>query len=387
MKKRLNICHIMSLSYWEQTSYFKDIDVAIIGSGIVGLNAALTLKKKNNNLKIIVLESGMLPSGASSKNAGFACFGSPSELLDDLKKHTEDEVFSLVEKRWKGLLRLKKNLGNKNIDFHNWGGYEVFDSKKSFDACASQIEYLNKHTAPIIGIKKVYKNADNKIKQFGFRDVNHMILNTAEAQIDTGKMIHALISKVRNAGIEIMNGFKVSRIEDDGKNVSIFTSDKLVFKSKKVIIATNGFAKQLLPAYQVDPARAQVIITHPIKKLNFKGTFHFDEGFYYFRNIGNRVLIGGGRNLDFKTEETTELGLTNLVQKKLEHILKTMILPDKEHSIDMRWSGIMGVGPQKNSIVKATSKNVFCAVRMGGMGVAIGSLVGEEVAELVSESL
>ena len=43
----------------------------------------------------------------------------------------------------------------------------------------------------------------------------------------------------------------------------------------------------------------------------------------------------------------------------------------------------VGVGPEKNSIVKATSKNVFCAVRMGGMGVAIGSLVGEEVAELV----
>ena len=37
----------MSLSYWEQTTFFKDLDVAIIGSGIVGLNAALSLKKKN----------------------------------------------------------------------------------------------------------------------------------------------------------------------------------------------------------------------------------------------------------------------------------------------------------------------------------------------------
>ena len=53
----------------------------------------------------------------------------------------------------------------------------------------------------------------------------------------------------------------------------------------------------------------------------------------------------------------------------------------------MRWSGIMGVGPQKNSIVKATSTNIFCAVRLGGMGVAIGSLVGEEVAQLALESI
>jgi gamma-glutamylputrescine oxidase len=377
----------MSLSYWEQTTFFKDLDVAIIGSGIVGLNAALSLKKKNKNLKIIVLERGMLPSGASSKNAGFACFGSPSELLDDLKKNSEDEVFNLVEKRWKGLLRLRKNLGDKAIDLHNWGGYEVFDSKKSFAACESKIDYLNKHTASIVGIKTVYKNADHKINSFGFKHVNHMILNTAEAQIDTGKMMLALISKVRNAGVEIINGFKVTTVEDDGENVTIFSSGELVLKSKKVIIATNGFAKQLLPEYQVEPARAQVLITHPIKKLKLKGTFHFDGGFYYFRNIGNRVLFGGGRNMDFKTEETTEFGLTQLVQNKLEHLLKTMILPKTKHSIDMRWSGIMGVGPQKNSIVKATSKNVFCAVRMGGMGVAIGSLVGEEVAEIVSETL
>jgi gamma-glutamylputrescine oxidase len=45
----------------------------------------------------------------------------------------------------------------------------------------------------------------------------------------------------------------------------------------------------------------------------------------------------------------------------------------------------MGIGPEKKTIVKAVSKNVFCGVRMGGMGIAIGSLIGEEVATLVSE--
>lgn len=377
----------MSLSYWEQTTYFNDIDVAIIGSGIVGLNAALNLKKKNKNLKIIVLERGMLPSGASSKNAGFACFGSPSELLSDLNNTSENETFSLVEKRWKGLLRLRKNLGDKAIDFHNWGGYEVFDTKKQYTLCESKIDYLNKHTFPIIGKKNVYQNADDKIKSFGFKNVKHMLVNTAEAQIDTGKMINALINKVRKLGVEVINGFEVKSLEDDGKTVTITAGHKESIKCKRVIIATNGFAKQLLPTYQVEPARAQVLITNPIKNLKLKGTFHFDNGYYYFRNINNRVLFGGGRNLDLITEETTEFGLTQLVQNKLEHLLNTMILPNTKHTIDMRWSGIMGVGPQKKSIIRATSDNVFCAVRLGGMGVAIGSLVGEEVASMVEESL
>lgn len=376
----------MSLSYWEQTTFFSKIDIAIIGSGIVGLNAALNLKKKNKNLNIIVLERGMLPTGASSKNAGFACFGSPSELLDDLQKNSENEVFSLVEKRWKGLLRLRKNLGDEAIDFHNWGGYEVFETKKAFEVCETKIGYLNKNVSSIIGVKNVYRHADNKIKTFGFKNIKHMLVNSAEAQIDTGKMISALISKVRKLGVEIINGFDVKELKEEGKNVTIISTNDIIFNCKRVIIATNGFAKQLLPEYPVEPARAQVLITNPIKNLKLKGTFHFDSGYYYFRNIGDRILLGGGRNLDFITEETTEFGLTQLVQNKLESLLDNMILPDTKHSIDMRWSGIMGVGPHKKSIVKATSNNIFCAVRMGGMGVAIGSLVGEEVAKIVQKT-
>jgi glycine/D-amino acid oxidase-like deaminating enzyme len=197
-------------------------------------------------------------------------------------------------------------------------------------------------------------------------------------------MISALISKVRDLGIEIINGFEVKELNDDGKNVTIISKEGILFSCKRVIVATNGFAKQLLPKYPVLPARAQVLITNPIKKLKFAGTFHYDSGYYYFRNVGKRVLLGGGRNLDFKTEETTEFGLTQLVQTKLEDILENMILPNTKYSIDMRWSGIMGVGPQKKSIVRAVSNNVFCAVRMGGMGIAIGSLIGEEVADLVA---
>ena len=147
------------------------------------------------------------------------------------------------------------------------------------------------------------------------------------------------------------------------------------------MIATNGFASQLnIP--NVKPARAQVLITKPIKNLHIQGTFHLDQGYYYFRNIDNRILFGGGRNLDFKTEETTEFAQTKLIQNKLETLLKTTILPEIDFEINQRWSGIMGVGKQKKAIVKQLSNNVFCGVRLGGMGVAIGSLIGKELAEI-----
>ena len=72
-----------------------------------------------------------------------------------------------------------------------------------------------------------------------------------------------------------------------------------------------------------------------------------------------------------------------MIQKKLESLLKEVILPNQDIEIAHRWSGIMGVGEQKKVIVKQVSNNVYCGVRLGGMGIAIGSLIGKEIAELV----
>ena len=376
----------MNLSFWERDTFFSNIDVTIVGSGIVGLNAALHLKKKQPRLKVLVVERGLLPYGASSKNAGFACFGSASELLDDLSRHSDDQVFTLVEKRWKGLARLRKNLGDEAIDFRQYGGYEVFDDDKLYEQCAERLDTLNKHLKGIIGEKRVFRRADGKIAGFGMKNVSHMIVNVAEGQIDTGKMILALLRKAQNAGVMVVNGINVDRFEGGASKVNVVTDKGFDFGTKRLLIATNGFAKRLLPEYPVSPARAQVLITAPIKDLRLKGTFHYDRGYYYFRNIGKRVLFGGGRNLDFKTEETDEFGLTSLVQAKLEELLRNVILPEHAFTIEQRWSGIMGVGPEKTAILKEVDKNIFCAVRMGGMGVAIGSLVGEEGAKMVVSS-
>jgi glycine/D-amino acid oxidase-like deaminating enzyme len=370
----------MNYSYWELKEWFTNIDFTIVGSGIVGLNCALELKKKHPVAKIIILEKGMLPQGASTKNAGFACFGSLSELIDDLSSHTEQEVYNLVENRWKGLQLLRNNLGDKNIDFQQNKGFELCDSETFFEECISKKEDINNLLKPIFK-KDVFSVSDNT---FNFKKVhNRYIVNNFEGQIDTGKMAYELLHKVQTLGVKILNNITVENFTEDNINIEI-TTDKITFKTTKLFIATNGFANKLLEE-KVQPARAQVLITKPIKNLQIKGTFHLDKGYYYFRNIDNRILFGGGRNLDFKTEETAEFGQTALIQNELENILKTTILPNTPFEIEHRWSGIMGVGNQKKAIVKQVSNQVFCGVRLGGMGVAIGSLVGKELAELIHE--
>ena len=376
------------LSYWEKEVFFKSLDVAIIGSGIVGLSAALCLKEKNPKLTIAIFEKGTIPTGASTKNAGFACFGSISELVADLKEHTESEVLGLVRDRWRGLRRLKERIGAKQMDLEYNGGYELFFEKEEehFTECYNYIGYFNEKLKVIIGQNDVFKKVDKANKQFQFGKVKHLILNKAEGQLHTGKMMQVLLQKVVDSGIKIFNGVEVQSFEDTSNGVLLQTKLNWKIKAQKILLATNGFTKQLFPKLEVQPARNQVLITKPIPNLKIKGTFHYNTGYYYFRNIDNRILFGGARNLDLKEEMTDEFGTTKLIQETLKQFLKEVILPNTNYEIDFWWSGILGVGKRKKPIVEFVSDRVAVAVRLGGMGVAIGSLIGEQGADLLLKS-
>lgn len=370
----------MQLSYWEIKNWFTNVDYAVVGSGIVGLHAALRLRERFPNSKIIVLEKGHLPQGASTKNAGFACFGSLSEIIDDLKFHSEEEVIQLIQKRWEGLKLLRKRVGDERLDYKPFGGYELFLKEQETDylECTNKLPFINEILKPLFKADVYSKEID----RFGFNGVfESVIFNPFEGQIDTGNMMQEVIKQAAANDILILNQQKVTAFNDNGTYVEVALGD-FSFKTQKLLFATNGFASELTKG-EVKPARAQVLITQPIPNLHLKGTFHFDKGYYYFRNIGDRILFGGGRNLDFEGEATDEFGETQIIQNHLEMLLKEVILPNQEFTIDHRWSGIMGLGASKNPIVKPLSNNVFCGVRLGGMGVAIGSLIGTELADLI----
>ena len=184
----------MKYSYWELREWFSDIDFTVVGSGIVGLNCAIELKKKHPKARVLLLEKGMLPQGASTKNAGFACFGSLSELIDDLNTHTEEEVFNLVDRRWKGVQLLRKNLGDTKIDFQQNKGFELCTTESFFSRCISKKREINELLHPIFKAD-VFSLSENI---FGFQKVHQQyIVNNFEGQIDIGKMTIELLHKVQ----------------------------------------------------------------------------------------------------------------------------------------------------------------------------------------------
>lgn len=370
----------MNLSYWELDTYFRNVDFAIVGSGIVGLSTAYHLRLRHPRAKILILEKGMLPEGASTKNAGFACFGTLSEIIGYLETNSEEDIYRLVERRHKGIQKLRALLGDETIDYRHLGGFEIFrnEDRDLMDSSLSRMDEINAWLRPIFG-EPVYRKST---AAHGFANALGMIETPFEGQIHTGKMMNALTRLIVSNNIAILNTVEVTNLSDQRSGVTLELNHTFTFNCRNVFLCTNAFTPQLYPL-DVVPARAQVLVTEPIANLRLRGCFHFDEGYYFFRNVGHdRILFGGGRNIDIEGETTCEFGTTERIQQQLETYLRTFILPGQQYGIEHRWSGIMGMGSQRSPIVRQLSENVYCGVRLSGTGVAIGSLVGEELAHL-----
>lgn len=387
------------LSYWEKQSLLH-YDCIILGSGIVGLSTAISLKEKDPRKRILVLERGLLPTGASTKNAGFACIGSLTEVLDDLQFMPAKEVVALVQLRRKGLKLLRSRVGDDRMQYRENGSYELISEAEV--PALQRLEEVNALLSDILP-GPAFSMADERLEGFGFNKehVKSLVKNNFEGELHTGMMMRTLIDLAIERGIEIKTGCNVTRMDETGKLVEVQAEsipfrmgenteahvEAITFTASQLAICTNAFAQSLLPGIDVTPGRGQVLITSPVKGLPFKGIFHFDKGYYYFRELNGRVLFGGGRNMDLAGETTTSIALQDRIQQDLEEKLRTLILPHHTFTIDDRWAGIMAFGRTKQPIVQPHSDRIFLAVRMGGMGVAIGSEVGRQLAGMMLQKI
>lgn len=369
----------MNYSFWEKHFIESSTDITIIGAGIVGLSTAISIKEANPSLSVKILERSSSPNGASTKNAGFSCFGSVSELLDDISNIGEEACMEIVKMRWNGLNKLVKRVSKEHLEFQDVGGTELFSREhtESLEYCGNQIPYLNELMANHLGIKDCYQLQNNTtLSTFH----NQSIFNAYEGIINPVSMMNRLFQIAIQKDIIIHYGHEIKEM-----NViqhTLQTTSELTIQYKKLIICTNGFTKRLLPDIELSPARNQVLITSPLPNISLRSGYHFDKGYIYFRQYQDRILLGGGRNLDIVGETTDLFGHTDIIQDYLIEMLNS-IYPGASEHIDSWWSGIMGVGQSKKPLTDWIDDDILIGVRLGGMGVAIGSSLGETLAELI----
>ena len=145
--------NIPTPSIWQRTTTLATADVLIIGGGIVGVSTAISLRSNFPGLRVVVIDRSPWGDGASYRNAGFACLGSPSELLADLESRHADEVWSTVEMRWRGLRQLRQWIPDGRMQLNWCGGTELFPDTEDirFAACQAALPALNARMKEVTG--------------------------------------------------------------------------------------------------------------------------------------------------------------------------------------------------------------------------------------------
>ncbi len=351
----------------------------------MGLWSAFYTKQRRPDWNIIVIEKNAHPLGASTRNAGFACFGSLTELLDDARTMGEEAMLATFSMRYEGIRRILSLLDPSSISYEHAGGYELIPPEQYARPCdlRNVVENMNALLSSITHQLNTFELANDEIARFGFAHVSALIKNNLEGQLHPGKLVSVLSSFLQKMGVRILMNTGLRSYEELDNETIVYTNHPYPFYTKKLLVCTNHAPEGVLPPGIIRPARGQVIVTAPIPDLAFTGSFHFDKGYYYFRNLGNRVLLGGARNKAFEAEQTTDRSISPLIQEELERFLGQVILPGKKFTIEHRWSGIMGMPAGGEPIVRKLSSRCYCALGLGGIGVAIAPVIGEKTAAMI----
>lgn len=359
-------------STWETSEWLKSPDLIIVGAGITGASTALFYKHKYPNHDVLILERGPMPLGASTRNAGFACIGSISEHLSDMKSAGEDVVLNRITRRWNGLNKLRSVMGDGEIGYNSVGGHEIFADRKIFEMCREQIPVLNRQLQERLGIGKVYR--ETKFEGYP------AIFNRVEGSINSGQLMRNLHRRLSDAGVRVWWNSEVESIDQS----TLKLADGPILSASKIVLATNGFSKHLTDV-SIEPARGYVMVTEPIEDLKWCGTFHFNEGYIYFRDLDNRLLIGGARNVAKGEESTGQFGVNQKIKSHLTQFASDVLKLPSGWKIEREWSGIMGMTPDKEPIIRQVEPNVWVVAGLSGMGIAIGMEVGGEVVEQIGD--
>ena len=350
-------------------------DVAIVGGGIIGMSTAIELSERDPSLHVVVIERSFPPSGATTRNAGFACFGSLSEIAHDVDLMGSERARDLVRRRLEGLVTLRQRCGDHQISYEQHGGHEIF---LEHHPALNRLDEINALLEPLFQ-DRVFERRDDLIEWFGFQGVHALVRTPFEGQLHSGKMLLRLWEVAQRHGVEIVVD-DVTGSESIPSGYTVSTEHGHRITTRNIVLATNA----LVQADGIEPGRGQILLTEPVTATPIWGTFHMNEGFVYFRNVGERILLGGGRDQAFEEERTTEFGTTDTIQTYLEQLLTSVIVPGKPPAIDRRWSGIMGFREDKQPFVGEVQPGIIQAFGCNGMGVALGSSIGAEVANFVA---
>ena len=388
-------------SYWEETTkenfnldkLTKDIssEVVVIGGGYTGLLCAINLIE-NYNLDVILLEAGKIGWGASSRNGGFCSFPPIKTSFKKLQKiYGKEETKKFFRNAVEGSNYTKDIISNYNIDCDVTGdcNFILAHHPNKF----KQIQEQAKVYKSEFGIEaEIYSKEEfNKIGHGGTEQFGALSYKPGFA-INPLKFVNGIARYAIAKKLRIFEHTLVKKIDKIDSSYILRTKEGSV-KTKKIVVATNGFYQEgLVPQMnsRILPVISNIIVTRKLTKTeidyhNFK-TFspiaNTKNLLYYYRKLPDNRILFGTRG-DFIGSDKSNLDRSKIMEKFLKNIF-----PEWSNiSIDYNWRGLIAMSQKLTpSIGKIENEEIYYGFGYHGVGVSSAPWTGKQLSELVFSS-
>jgi len=388
-------------SYWEETTnenfnlhnLTKDIssEVVVIGGGYTGLLCAINLIE-NYNLDVILLEAGKIGWGASSRNGGFCSFPPIKTSFKKLQKiYGKEETKKFFRNAVEGSNYTKDIISNYNIDCDVTGdcNFILAHHPNKFKQIKEQAKVYKSE----FGIEtKIYSKEEfDKIGHGGTEQFGALSYKPGFA-INPLKFVNGIARYAIAKKLKIFEHTLVKKIDKIDASYILRTKEGSV-KTKKIVVATNGFYQEgLVPQMnsRILPVISNIIVTRKLTKTeidyhNFK-TFspiaNTKNLLYYYRKLPDNRILFGTRG-DFVGSDKSNLDRSKIMEKFLKNIF-----PEWSNiSIDYNWRGLIAMSQKLTpSIGKIENEEIYYGFGYHGVGVSSAPWTGKQLSELVFSS-
>jgi gamma-glutamylputrescine oxidase len=331
-------------------------DVEIVGGGITGCSAALTLAEAG--LAVRVHEARRITEGASGRNGGFACRGGamPYNRAREWLGHDEARAY------WKAteaaLRRLAQLVGDA---LHPVGSLGLAADREERDELRAEYEALTEDGFAAEWREPLHPPLD--------RHFPAAIFHPPDAAVHPARMTRRVAQRAASLGVEFREHHRVETLSQ--------------LEAERVLVATDGYPSGLLGQFGslVVPTRGQMIATEPIPERLFDCPHYGRRGFEYWQQLEDgRVIAGGFRDIELTAELTAEEMITPTIQGALEDFLSRIV--GRRLEVTHRWAGIFGLVLDFLPVVGPVpgEEGVWVCGGYSGHGNVLGFMCGDLVA-------
>ncbi len=357
-------------------------DVAVIGGGITGSSAALTLARKG--ARVILLEAETIGNAASGRNGGMCNNGFAQDygmMSEKLGREAADTLYRAFDT---GVDTVERFVREENIDcnFSRVGKIKLAAKPEHYDKLARGQELLAAHVDPDTFM---VSRADLAAEIGSDRFYGGLVYKKSAA-LHVGRYVRGLAEAAARHGVAIYERTPMTGLKK-AANGHVVDTPKGRFTAGQVLLASGtshtgplGWIRR-----RIVPVGAFLIVTEPLpvdlldkltpRRRNAVDTKNLVN---YFRTTpDNRLLFGGRARFAVSNPASDEKSGT-ILRAALDETFPEL----RQTRIDYCWGGMVDM--TRDRLPRAGERDgVFYSMGYSGHGTQMSTLMGTIMADVL----